>query len=868
MFWTNYPFTSFDLDAVSPPRSPVSGDAPDFVGTLEHVKQLFRVLYDDAADIEGITLHRLGQTLVFDDTPKASLKHPHRPLLVPSDELCTSSGYVGAFGQAKVKNTFLEVCQERADSPLARTVSAPAGSGRWHDNSELENQLSGQRVSRVSGPYQKLLFRPSLGSVPEYFSEEEDDSNDINCSLALNSQARIRATPTDKSVRWDLGDFSLYLCCDLLLVGADNQTSGGLVSLKKLGNHSSPTKAQLSDAWVENSVLSVPRVAWERNGELSVASTSNLLSRDIEDLLERVRKLLAFLKTSCSEQGGVYYFGKDLIRTGECQEVGVFTSPTNSVIPNAKHLLFPMARLCLSLSQRSDMAKADRCQLVHKGLDLARASLGDREDYHLFIERRAVFTSLALELSAISDTPSREVLEALFEAEGMFQDDQGEELVTRVSVALAEMLLQLAREPSDQSTSLRVLQLAIVYLLAVPEPRRKVECGRLEARLLLEAAEQYHRLGSHKRSSTPGPVSYETSIDLRQKLYGASTDFQVLERFCCDIIQESPYETIRYLSIAASAVHRAASLSDEPDRSFEKLLAIKVDQAEFWFKKGMQKADLNLMTCGRHILIEAASSIRDNGISKARTFALAKNLKGCAALVAHQEGLSGLWYRLRATGLDLVESGDTAVAAGEHLAIAKDLLSLKLDEKLGKSSTLDGVLTKDIGSIREKLGKRVASEPEGTVRLLATQHLQSALSFAEANLVPAQVSAAVHLELAKLYGLERSQNEQKYTLAIRHAEKAWTQYYREQKEGFEESLTVYASLLSGKDVVASISLIKEGELRRPGVFIALACNISKLMLKELPTYSKIRAGLKGVYAAALQASESFQKAAGLFLSCS
>ena len=684
MFWTSYPHASFDArDDYRVETDPFT-DVPHFVGNLEHIKQLFRVIFaDEDTDVDGITVHKLGSTLVFDDAPQSSrmdesivLPTNSFPVLIPSSELLClpeDKKYLGPFGTAKVKNTFLHVeTGYESDEPLKRTTSAPTA-------------VTNFAKDRASDFAALTHFAQGTLSIPQ--------------------SVPYRLSRSQKSVTWHLGGFSLLLGCEFLTA-----SSPSLISLKILEGLR-PSKAQRSDAWVENSILAIPKVAWAADdGNLSVCETSTLLDRELTGLLHLASRLLSFLMTTCTDQGGVYYLCRE---GGECR---LYSSP--DLQPVADRLREPIASLCLKLARKSN--GDDKLALLRKA-----HAMGDE------ISRSAI----AQEMAAAG---APEALRLLVDCRS--STPAGTELAQNLEISFASAALSRDCHVHEK---IALLLEALRRLDFVDSEKRAVECLNLEISILRKLAASWRFVALHHPNPNFVPEFPE--------------------------LQFPGFSGFNALQAALDALDRALILKDDLEISTLRA-ALYVDCAEYENSRALKTNDRKALASARSFC--AAAVAAGGEAARLGRLSFAKNLKAEASLLkVDWYGLSRLAISML-RGFPEIEGGEHFLVGQRLLSgpggpgnffgdlndeldhLCKNLTDAPADAEYHFKASLRLCADEQVISMSKLELAKLYSSGRESQRKLAVRYAESAYSFFLAQRQPDILREAAQLFAALLSATE------------------------------------------------------------------------------------------------------------------
>ncbi len=450
---------------------------PDFLGNLDRLKHLMRMIDLDSTDSQasGLTIHRLGDSLVFDKIVESArgeiplderteVELPDPLVLLPSDlldELYERQNLARAGPPIQVKNTFLhESAVPDIDHALPRYHSAPPGGPL------------GPPSLNVSPPRAlKENFMNGLLRLPPS-SPVSNMSPDIVLPFLDNEQISP-LSHTNRSVEWNIAGFNVLLGCEIVLM--ETSTNSLLPidysAVRELDhNEFWPNKSDARAAWLESSLLQINKVAWvdsqTKSVELVTSPAELSLEADVGNMLESIGRVLNFLNDECKTQGATYCLvrGSD----GYCHLYDVTDVPKDcNVLQVSRELAVPISKVCLSIATSDTQAsREDRLRLLAKGWSLVKDDCqGDNELLGL----------MAIELCGLEASVDAR-LEYLLHALKLFKDYPSETgqklLVTTVTLIIQHL-----------AESLELLRISHGLMTVISEERREVECRGLKSRL-------------------------------------------------------------------------------------------------------------------------------------------------------------------------------------------------------------------------------------------------------------------------------------------------------------------------------------------------------------------------------------------------
>ena len=461
------------------PHAPSVSNLPDFVASLDSLKHLLRLIDNEISPLQasGLTLHKLGDCLILDrhivdETMGESggaqdfdCEIGDPLLLLPSsliDELSDNPPLLRGGEGLDIKNTFIHVADnDLDDSTLPRYHSAPPGG--YIEPASL--RVSPPKMVKDS-MIKDLLRLPSSNPISEKSAQE---MLPFITPDQLSPMSRV-----NRSVEWNVAGFTVLLGCEIVLMDTDTLLPNHLSAVRCLSDEDFwPNKSIAREAWLETSLLQVDKVAWlnrERRSVELVTSTSELsLEADVETMLERIQRALAFMHTECSRQGGTYCLvrGSD----GCCLLYDVTELPKDcNVLKVSKDLAIPISKLAFSIASAKDkdVSADDRKGLFRKAWDLLVQSDKSSEEQELF-------ALISLELASLESATwgrVKIVVEALSVCDNWSTESCQKLLVFTVSVLVIG-------DESDLST----LLICEALLKRIQDERREVECRNLCSRL-------------------------------------------------------------------------------------------------------------------------------------------------------------------------------------------------------------------------------------------------------------------------------------------------------------------------------------------------------------------------------------------------
>ncbi|KAF4686425.1 hypothetical protein FOZ60_005300 [Perkinsus olseni] len=405
---------------------------PDFAGQLRDVTNLVAMATATEGCDTPLAVHRIGSCLVLDSSSgpvgardrdgfvtlcPAEQCSPRASPVVPSPLTDSTPEELGL--KATVKRTFLhftdvdeEQGEEAYSALVGRTRSAPPRQGGppGSDNKEEEE----------SGNQKPLSVKPVMEGNPQIrdlLALEDRPVRDPRTMFQL-AVPRLSAPPSrfGRTVQWTLGGYRILLGCDMVVFPTDRRGASPLDSLDSLSSMASlklvppggtrVPKNLRRDAWVENNLLSVGKVAWCRGKRVSLCDTADLAEEeesgdgtfDPDQIIDQAERLLHFLKRHCTRQGGTYYLYRD---TNACVLYDTTSKPfgdqlpDKGVSPSSSMLSRPLAELCVTLASRMPSAPAEsRLDVLWKGLTLIHPQRADYPE---------LYSVICMQLSSVAD---------------------------------------------------------------------------------------------------------------------------------------------------------------------------------------------------------------------------------------------------------------------------------------------------------------------------------------------------------------------------------------------------------------------------------------------------------------------------------
>jgi hypothetical protein len=444
-------------------------DLPDFIGSLEIIKQLL-LLADDTSrsDPFGLTLHKVGDAIVLDRRVPTidDLDSRDAMYLLPTDLLedlsdCEPQLATLARTPAGVRNTFIHIPDEPSTS-MSRVNSAPPVGLSSPESARLSLSIPLQVRSTATD----LLALETSGdtSLIEKTIKAIVSSSVFSDSAPLSPRTRIK-----KAVEWSIAGFSVLVGCDIVLMdkddGSDPPPLREFGSVKLLGK---ATRMDQKTAWFENSLLQIDTVSWMDpvNHSMVTESTDSLiLPFEAESVLDQVRKIFSFLNSACTKPGGSYCIVRDTNRCllYDVTEVGsqwaMFRPSNNLVVPIAK----------MSLSEARDGKKSNqhipqltRARSILKQYILENPSI----DYSDLL--REICSTLA---SFVDQSNPEFALELHLESLTLSEESLDEQTIIQIVVLMIRM------------QSLAWLMYAQKFLDRVTPDRKLIECKSLQNQL-------------------------------------------------------------------------------------------------------------------------------------------------------------------------------------------------------------------------------------------------------------------------------------------------------------------------------------------------------------------------------------------------
>lgn len=448
---------------------------PDFVGSLDNIKHLVRLI-DSEGVLErpsGLTIHKIGQTLLVDrrvDLSQAEFTSEVEDecslddalLLLPRslvEELAEDTRIFRASAPT-VKNTFIHIrgdSVEESDEELLRYHSAPPF-GRV----EAENH----RLQVSSLP--RAIKDPIMTDLVKLGAERS-----IRSVLPFSEDGHMSPlSKVSRAVEWNIAGFSVLLGCDIVVMDPKNYSKGfsQLSSIKSLDSAQDwPSRLEAREAWLENSLLRLDRVAWvnkERKSIDLVTSTSELsMQADVSTMLDSIKRVLVFLHRECKGQGNTYC----LVR-GEgdsCLLYDVSDLPKDcDVLQVSPDLAGPIARVSYAISSDKSFSgtTVERKRLLEKAFRLL-TSVGESAELRALV---------AIDLAGcVAEYPEkiRIVLSPLSQIDltKSFGSETTQKLLV---VAVAALTEDPSRSPTNAFLAKALLDL-------ISDDRKSVECHHL-----------------------------------------------------------------------------------------------------------------------------------------------------------------------------------------------------------------------------------------------------------------------------------------------------------------------------------------------------------------------------------------------------
>ena len=365
---------------------------PDFVGNLENIKQLLRLI-DDFTSLEnsaGLTVHKIGNCIVLDrPIGQDFVDHSDRAtsfedeevdlddalLLLPSDlaEEMSLRSQVARAPLVPVKNTFVHLTEDvDFEGRMNRFHSAPSG---LPIVSEASARLS------VSPPrsVEKSLVHSLL---PQAVLSRSSFERYLNAILPfIKPESLTPLSRLTKAVQWSIAGFSVLLGCEIVVMDHKPPFLSSEYSAIKVLDSAPRTRAQSREAWLESSLMQVEGVAWVEGSSVEVTSTESLgMEAEIDQMLVSVQRVLTFLQAECKQQGSTYCLVRGPGSEESCHLYDISEFDLGQTLQ--PELALPMARVCWSLAGESN-DKEDQRRLLEKawklcgsvGMDLASPHL-------------------------------------------------------------------------------------------------------------------------------------------------------------------------------------------------------------------------------------------------------------------------------------------------------------------------------------------------------------------------------------------------------------------------------------------------------------------------------------------------------------
>jgi hypothetical protein len=441
-------------------------DLPDFIGSLEIIKQLL-LLADDTSrsDPFGLTLHKVGDAIVLDRRVPTidDLDSRDAMYLLPTDLLedlsdCEPQLATLARTPAGVRNTFIHIPDEPSTS-MSRVNSAPPVGLSSPESARLSLSIPLQVRSTATD----LLALESSGdtSLIDRTIKAIVSSSVFSDSAPLSPRTRIK-----KAVEWSIAGFSVLVGCDIVLMdkddGSDLPPLSEFGSVKLLGK---ATRMDQKTAWFENSLLQIDTVSWMDpvNHSMVTESTDSLiLPFEAESVLDQVRKIFSFLNSACTEPGGSYCIVRD---TNRCLLYDVTEVGSQwAMFRPSLSLVVPIAKMCLSEARdaKNAIPQLTRARTILKQYIFDNPSIGHSDLL------REICTTLA---SFIDQSNPEFALELLLESLTLSEESLDEQTIIQIVVLMIRM------------QSLAWLLYAQNFLDRVNPDRKLIECKSLQNQL-------------------------------------------------------------------------------------------------------------------------------------------------------------------------------------------------------------------------------------------------------------------------------------------------------------------------------------------------------------------------------------------------
>jgi hypothetical protein len=492
----------------------------------------------DGAQATGLTIHRLGDSLVLDRSVygnaegNSSESEPDDDYLNPLvllprsllEEVCENGGLKRSTALIDVKNTFLHIPNADEDAHLPRYHSAPPGG--YTDPPSLhvspprpikDNMMTGLLRLPLSSP---VCSRSAEAMLP--FLRKDN----------MSPMSRM-----NRAVEWNIAGFTVLLGCEIVLMETSNKSMLPLdfSSVRELrGNEFWPSKPDAREAWLETNLLQIEKVAWidrqRESVELMTSSSELCLEADVTGMLNSIRRVLSFLHTECTKQGATYCLvrGSD----GCCHLYDVTELPNDcNVLQVSQDLAVPIAKLCYSIvSADSKASKEDKRRLLQKGWDLIKSDSQGKQE---------LVALMAIELASLT-TCSEKRIELLLHAVHLCKErysDSSQKLLVTTVTAIA----------GDDNQSIALLNTAHELLSEISEERRSVECKGIELRLNSLLGRALVR-GEGQTAAEPKIQRLKRAITLLSDAKDIEWEATALNELGAILILESTEEAIQYLT--------------------------------------------------------------------------------------------------------------------------------------------------------------------------------------------------------------------------------------------------------------------------------------------------------------------------------
>ena len=470
----------YGIDRSKHSRPSQGNQIPDFVGSLENIKQLVRLIDCDGFldRPSGLTIHKLGDTILLDrsvdgerveGSMEDDMSLDDALLLLPSsvvEEIYEEGRLVRASGvkEISVKNTFIHIGAGEGglrEEEILRHHSAPP-LGR----DEVGGDQSRLQVSSLPN----IIKRSMMTELVKQGVERS-----IQSVLPFSEDGqRSPLSRVSRAVEWNIAGFSVLLGCDIVVMEFLNSNRlSDYSSVKNLDDPLKPCPSRLEarEAWLENSLLQLNEVAWvnkERKSVDLVTSTSELsYQADVNAMLYSIKRVLLFLHEHCKGQGNTFCLVRGDGDT--CLLYDVTGLPKDcDVLQVSPDLAGPIAKVSYALSSDKSFKASDleRKNLLQKAFRL----LASHEDSEL----RAL---VAIDLSGITDS-NEERLEILLSTVSSLNLEKSSvsETFEKLLVVAVSVLIE---SPRDLPHAL----LAHTLLNLISVERKSLECRHLVTRV-------------------------------------------------------------------------------------------------------------------------------------------------------------------------------------------------------------------------------------------------------------------------------------------------------------------------------------------------------------------------------------------------